>query len=276
MKIIVIGDLHLGITEKYMIEHVAKEAASVNPDVIVFAGDNAESISGTKKFEQLLKIYRRAYKGPLAVVLGNHDLYVNPKFTTDKTSLDLWNHILKDKAEKIGGVIWLEDNNFIFENVALVGSYLHYDYSSKDKVGPCAGLADEYYRINKDIADIKYHVGLPNDKEFAKQIGDKFRARLMSAQMDNNVSKIIIVTHVPCMECLVTRRPQDYEWSKSTAYFGNLSHEEYIKSCTKVVQVVSAHSHVQHFAEIESYNRTIKCCTLASDYHDPVNMLIEM
>jgi len=276
VKAVIVGDIHLGITDKQTVQGVAADAAALNPDVIVFAGDNAESISGVRKFEQLLKIYRKIYNGPLAVVLGNHDLYVNPQFTKDKTSLDLWGHILKDKANKIGGVVWLEDDNFVFNEVALVGSYLHYDYSSKDTVGPNAGLSDDYYRINKNIADIKYHIGLPDDKEFARQIGVKFRERLTNAQNDDNVSKIIVVTHVPCMECLITRYPHDNEWSKSTAYFGNLSHEEYIKSCTKIVQIVSAHSHVQHFAEVFSFNRVIKCCTTASDYYNPINLVIEI
>jgi hypothetical protein len=132
---------------------------------------------------------------------------------------------------------------------------LHYDLSAKDKVGPVAMLPDEYFIANKAniINDGRFFVGLPADKDFAKMVGEGFRQRLVAAKDDQ---AIMVVTHVPCIEQLITRRPNDTRWATSTPFFGNLSHEKLIKSC-------SGHSHQKEEYVFE--NRII-CRSIESDY----------
>ena len=78
------------------------------------------------------------------------------------------------------GFYYLEHTNIVVGNTAIVGSYLHYDYSAKE---PSLNLSDEYYveRKQKITNDGFYLIGLPDDITFAQQIGVEFRKRLLSA-----------------------------------------------------------------------------------------------
>jgi predicted phosphodiesterase len=263
MKIAITADLHYGITSQWELSNLAEDIIRSKPDFIVMAGDIAESIQGPRKFEQCLKLFNK-YEGLIGIILGNHDLYAQKYHKHD--SADLWTHIIKDKADRLG-LVWLEDQNFIYEGVAVVGSYLHYDYSAKDLVGPCAGYGNDFYAKNKKNinADGKYHNGLPNDLEFSASIGEKFRERLLSAQKNLAVRDIVVVTHVPCAEPIITRKPQDYNWSVGTPYFGNLSHQELFLSCNKLKEIVSGHSHVAQ----EGMLGNIRCRVVPSDYGNP-------
>lgn len=268
MRIALTGDLHYGITRSNELKKFATNVKMAEADAFVIAGDVAEVLNGPNSFSSCLQIFRKAIDCPILVLAGNHDLYSRPEFVHN--SADLWSNMLKSMTED-AGCHYLETSNFVVGNVAIVGSYLHYDYSARDKVGPCGVLPEEWYITNKRdiIVDGTYHIGLPPDKQFSEEIGQAFRHRLSAAQDDPQIETIVVVTHVPCMECLVTRRPYDFQWSSGTPFFGNLSSESFIRSCSKVRYVFSAHSHVEQSGEIQTENGTIFCHTASSDYHIP-------
>ena len=153
-------------------------------------------------------------------------------------SRHLWEQLLPQICEE-EGALYLEHKNYYINNLAIVGSYLHYDYSAHDKN---LMLTPEYYRQNKTIADAHFHRGLGKDTTFSKEVGDAFRERLTEAESRTDIEDILIVTHDPCLDCQMTRKP-DRSWSILNAYFGNLSHEDFILSMSKVRTAVSGHTH---------------------------------
>ena len=277
MKIIITADTHFGITSVQSLEKMAKQIAVQEPDAIIIAGDIAESLSGPKKFSKCLKLFRRFINCPILIILGNHDLYAHGD--APHNSLQLWETILKNKAKKIDDIIWLEDDNYIIDDVAIVGSYLHYDYSVKCKMGPTSGLTPAFFIHNKPevIADGKFHHGLPSDIAFSRQIGEAFKFRLQVAQENPIVKHIIVATHVPCLDSLVTYKNQDYSWAICTPYFGNITYEKDILKCSKVEHVVSAHSHQGYYHKIQRNGmNSVNAHCLDSDYYYPTFLTIEV
>ncbi len=271
MKILVTADLHLGITTLAVLEEFAKSVRKQKPDVVVIAGDIGESLQSIDRIKQCLALFNGDFD--LLTMFGNHDLWVPPWRIKD--SAWLWEH-LPDELSL--GSNYLERHNWIREKIAIVGSYLHYDYSAQDHVGPLSGHASQYFHVNKRTLipnEFKYLRGLPPDIEFAKAIGVGFRQRLLEAENDSRVEKIIVVTHVPCMEEQITRRPFDVGWSSATPYFGNLSHQFLIRHCRKVSHIVSAHSHQGSKVGIADQQGGL-IINLDSDYGSPNWEIIEI
>ncbi len=280
MKIAITGDTHLGHSSIENIENMAKKMSDSNPDLRIHLGDIGESTIGTHLIAEALQILKID-----AAIVGNHDLWVNT--SSRNTSLDLFYSILP-KLFIYNRFHYLEDQNLIKDNVAVVGSYLHYDYSAQDTCGKAVNYIktkfsdlgfDEYYslfkkRINNDGIYLR---GPTTDKNFAEYIGNKFRSRLMQAEQDEAIDHIIIVTHVSCMPSQITRKPDDLEWSIGTPYFGNLSHVDFIKSLTKVKYVVSGHSHRgNHKTEIFDDGQKVQVINLDSDYKKPTFITLEI
>ena len=117
---------------------------------------------------------------------------------------------------------------------------------------------------------------MPDDKTFSAQIREKFITRLKFAEQNITINKIIVVTHVPCLEVLITRKPHDHNWSRGTPFFGNLSSEADILNCTKVTHVVSAHTHIAIDTIIKKYNRKIRCINIGGDYSRPATVILEL
>lgn len=62
----------------FIIEEMAERMEEHLPDVIVIAGDVAESLQTPNHFGTALHIFRKTYPfADLLVVPGNHDLWVN-------------------------------------------------------------------------------------------------------------------------------------------------------------------------------------------------------
>lgn len=297
MRIALTGDLHLPITDARTLQQFAAHLAEENPDVLGLLGDIGE---GAQYFSQCLKIFRDALpKTPILVVPGNHDLWVHNR---GETTPELLHTILPAIAAQYD-MVWLETDNSISGEIAFVGSYLHYDYSAKDRVGPASRLPDEWFAANKNsIINDRYMEGQPDDKTFARELGNAFRGRLLRAHDDPQVKKIVILTHVPCIEEQITRRPQDYQWSVATPYFGNLSHCRFIGSLPKVSHIISAHSHranhcdsadrgcdnamseyelYQHLRDTNDGGHTgrpwpVATWTLGADYRKPTHITLEI
>lgn len=280
MRIAYTADIHNCHDYKATLESLAENIFAENPDLIVVGGDIGETRIDVKLFEEVLRIL-----GKGAFVLGNHDLWTSP--IQMHTSRDLWESILPQIGSDLGWH-YLESKNWIQNGVAVVGSYLHYDYSAADPEGAAVThirtnfpdwTTDEYYERMKQrvVNDAKYFTGLPRDKVFAKQIGDAFTKRLLIAENDPEVHSIVVTTHVPCMPSQVTRKPQDWHWSCATAYFGILSHVETIMGCSKVKCVISGHSHHGNRETVEfNDGHQVEVINSDADYGKPTFEIIEV
>jgi 3',5'-cyclic AMP phosphodiesterase CpdA len=280
MKIVVTSDLHYPTTTAETMRQFASKIASEHPAIIVLAGDLGETLVDFTNFPEAIRFIKDACPNTDVLVLaGNHDLWVpeNP-LIEDRDSRWLWETGLPEftLAEDAH---WLEGENFTKDGVCIVGSMLHYDYSVRDTTGPTAGLPTEYFITRKAsiINDGRFLRGLPSDQEFAKTIGDAFQKRLQTAQDDPAVKVVVVVTHVPCVEELITRRPNQYAWACATPFFGNLSSETVIKSCSKVRYVISGHSHVDQRGQMKRADGSqVEFRTVASDYATPQYLAFDL
>lgn len=282
MKIAYTADTHNhpAFIGKDVLETLAEGIFAENPDLIVVGGDIGEVRVDVSLFGDVLRIL-----GKGALVLGNHDLWTNP--TQMHTSNDLWSSMLPQVCQDLGWH-YLESKNWIQDGVAVVGSYLHYDYSAADPEGAALDhikanfpdwTTDEYYeRMKKRVVnDAKFFTGLPRDKVFAKLIGDAFQKRLLAAESDPEVHTIVVATHVPCMPSQITRKPQDWHWSCATAYFGILTHVETIMRCSKVKCVISGHSHQGNRSTVQfDDGHEVEVINLDADYGKPTFEIIEV
>lgn len=272
MRVVITADLHYPITPMVTLERmVADIEKEAMPDVMVLAGDLGETRMSARFFGECLYLFTRSFPNiPILVLAGNHDLWVQPGSEPGWDSEYFWKTALRETTYRLGGM-WLEDGNYFQDGVAFAGSYLHYDYSSKD---PSLVISDDQYMETKSEYnnDGRYLVGLPPDKVFAADIGSKFRQRLSESCSDNKVNRIIVVTHVPPVKENITWRSNDVGWARGTAYFGNLSSEQAILGCHKVTHVVSGHSHV---AQRTIINRSrfnmdnVVAINLGSNYERP-------
>ncbi len=274
MKIIFTADLHYPTTDSATLIRFVEKIKAEKPDILVLGGDLGESLRGTKNFLICLEIFTSRFDIPVLVIAGNHDLWRPEESSIN--SLHLWKTLLPSLTER-AGAIWLEGANYYAGSIAIVGSYLHYDYSAADNVGPAVGLAPEYWDFHKMTSEcinrrctkfgkkIKYDNkpcpvcdsgmgsfgnndgrflrGLPSDVEFAREIGDSFKARLEEAQLSPDTKEIIVATHVPIVDEQVTRNPHDYEWAMGTPYLGCLSYDHWIDACSKISHLVCGHNH---------------------------------
>ena len=276
MKLVVTADLHYPTTSKATLRAFAEQIYSQDPSVVALAGDLGEVYHSIDCFDSCLSLLREVLKEtPILVLAGNHDLWVPLGVPWD--SVNLFNELLP-RVTLAHKCHWLETENYIDGKTAFVGSYLHYDYSAKDTVGPASLLPDEWYEQNRDkILNDRFLKGLPSDREFAKKLGEGFRKRLQAAQDDHQIAIIIVLTHVPCLEEQITRLPQDFQWASATPYFGNLSHQDFIKGLDKVRYVVSGHSHKAIKTTADRGDMPeMQIINLGSDYGKPEFECIEL
>ena len=272
IKIAYTSDLHYPITKDVVISKFAQHLKDIEPDILIFGGDIAE---GSYNLAECLSFFKDIRCTKLAVA-GNHDLW----FINDIASNVAWSRFSQICSDN--DVTCIEDNNFIIGDLAIVGSYLHYDYSAKDPIGSLHYMSDEWYKDNKAFYnnDARFIKGLPDDIELANDIGQKFISRLRAAQENDNIAQIVVISHVPCLSSQIVRKPEQAAWSIGNAYFGILTHEPEILNTQKISHVISGHSHQYVNTEINGHDnlstRKIKVFVNPSDYGSPQVTIINV
>ena len=128
MKIAFTTDTHLvlgyeGMTTEAQLLALRDDIHAEEPDVIIHGGDIGEvRIDQRNITEVLLRLGETNIE--CVGICGNHDLWTNPG---PVTSAVLWSEVIP-KMFKDHGWTYLEHENWIKDGVAIVGSYLHYDY----------------------------------------------------------------------------------------------------------------------------------------------------
>ena len=266
--IVVTSDLHLGITKEAHIKQLAERIETEQPDLTVLAGDIGE---GLDNFRSCLHLFSRL-PGTVAVLAGNHDVWAQ-----GHSSQDLWEFLLPE-AVRDAGMLWLEDDVWRQDGVAVVGSIGWYDYSAVDPTIP--PHPPEYFAAQKRKYNMDaMYVDWPwSDGEFAARVGDALWARLRQLEADPDVSSIIAATHVPLFDIQMARKPADPRWGFSNAYFGNLTLGQRILQSNKLHIVVSGHTHVGRDGLVTRPHApglpSIPVSVLASDYNKPAYQVI--
>jgi 3',5'-cyclic AMP phosphodiesterase CpdA len=267
IRIIFTADIHLGITSLPRVMQLVNEIETGKPDLVAIAGDIGE---GIENFELVLEEFRRLGV-PVGVVAGNHDVWNHDKNTPSKLMYEK----LLPKAAKSTGTTWLETENLIVGGVALVGSIAWYDYSAQDPAQKTT--SDECWKLKgKHNADAWMVDWEWNDFEFCKIIQPDFEERLKSAQDDETVREIVILTHSPIFDAGIARKPNNPDWAFSNAYYGNLTFGEIASKFSKVTHSIAGHTHAGRDAIVEVDNRKVRVVTLNSKYEGPVYITIEL
>lgn len=275
MRIALTADLHFvkDSPREAPVKELAKAIKHHNPDILVIAGDIGESLQSLENVTACLKIFSDVAEVRCALA-GNHDLWCAPD--SPLSSKSLWENELPTIARELQ-YYWLDTQNVVVGEIAIVGTYLHYDYSAQDVVGPTSSFSKEYFAVNKYKINNDGNFLILSDVEFSTAIANQFLARLQLAQNDPVVKTIIVVTHVPCLECLVTRKPQDFNWSVGTPYFANLSYEKHILACGKVEYVICGHTHKKIRCSVDRGNMpAVQAINIGGDYGAPELVVIDV
>lgn len=267
MKLAITSDLHLPITPLTPIVHLANQVAEYQPDAFIVAGDVGESVPD---WQRCLAALKSIVEAPLLVLAGNHDLWTRGVWPSQK----LFEELLPEQTGKVGG-IWLEGEAWVKDGVAVAGSIGWYDYSAIDpqfRDEPPEVIARRKREFNYDANGIDWKW---TDPEFAGIVAKKLLATLDRLEADSSVRQIIVVTHVPLLDCQMCRKPHDPRWGFSNAYFGNLTLGQEVVKRRKVTRIISGHTHVGREGSVPAAGREIAARVIASEYGRPVWLELE-
>ena len=266
-RIVITSDTHLGITSLPRLIKLLNDIRAAKPDALAIAGDIGE---GTENIGIALEEFK-SLGIPIAACAGNHDIWNLDKFHPSEL---LWTQILPNIANE-NKTIWLENEILTVSGVAIVGSIGWYDYSAQD---PAFKTSDEecYSRKREFDADA-WMVDWPwSDIEFCNIIRPGFYSRLERAQNDSKIKSIIVVTHCPIYEKQIRRKPGNFKWGFSNAYYGNLTFGKMAEEFDKITHVVSGHTHAGADGIEEINGRSVRVVTLDSQYDDPVFLVLDL
>ncbi len=128
-------------------------------------------------------------------------------------------------------------------------------------------------RVNNDARCLDWPWG---DREFAAELLAGFEQRLGALAADSGVRDTLVVTHVPPFEANMLRKPGDFAWNFSNAYFGNFTLGRAIAACPKVSHVVSGHTHVGASWRAPGAAGEILSSVVDSDYGRPATVELNL
>jgi hypothetical protein len=266
-RLVVTSDTHLGITSMPRIAELVKSIEREKPDAVAIAGDVGE---GRENFGLVLDEFRHL-EVPIALVAGNHDVWNHDKQSPSRL---MYESILPGITESAGAV-WLETKNMVVGKSALVGSIAWYDYSALDSAWKTS--PEECWRRKKEFDADAWMVDWEwNDLEFCRIIQPGFEEHLKTAQSDEQIENIVLITHSPIFDPQITRKSNNPAWAFSNAYYGNLTFGNIALRFPKVTHAIAGHTHAGRDKVIELEDRKIHAVTLNSQYNDPVYIVIEL
>lgn len=274
MRLIVTADLHFnhGHSKPLAIELIEKINRTAG-DVLLVIGDTA--VADGPELEQALSLF--TFRGPKLFVAGNHELW-----TKRDDSLSIFREELPARVRALGWH-WLEDDPFVIDDIAIVGSVGWYDYSfavpeleidsrfyeAKIAPGVAERLEEHKHLIHGDESPAALDViARWNDGKFVKlgQSDSAFtqdRLESLSHQLDAHRDKksIIAAIHtVPLPQLLPPRRGM--QWDFARAYLGSPRIGELLLSRPNVSHILCGHSHWPMETTIDS----VRAINIGSGY----------
>jgi hypothetical protein len=125
VKILLTADTHLlKATERKTLELLRRWVFEQRPDCLVVAGD----LSSAAHAEHTLEQFRASFPdGPIVVCLGNHDFWLHDAVRGQFHSLEQVIERIWAPAAQRFGVTVLDIENWVSDDLTIVGGYGHYD-----------------------------------------------------------------------------------------------------------------------------------------------------
>lgn len=264
-RIVITSDLHLGITMRYEIDEMIAAIAMEQPDLTIIAGDIGE---GMTHIRTCLRLFREV-PGQMAALAGNHDLWA----LDGGHSAEVWERELPE-AVRAAGMLWLEEDVWRADGLAVAGSIAWYDYSGADPAIP-PQTEDYWVETKRQMhPDAKYLDWPWSDIEFAVRCGAGLAARVAALDADPSVNDLLLVTHVPLFREQLVNRPEIPRWGYGNAYFGNLTLGQRVRHSPKLRAVVSGHTHIGVKATLAG-EPAAPVWVNPSDFHKPRYVVYE-
>jgi len=183
MKIIWCTDIHLNFVDLFKLNAFCRKITSLKPDVVLIAGDIAESDG----IVEMLLALEREIQCPIYFVLGNHDYYESSIKDVRKRVIRTSNESSYLQYLTNTGIIKLTPDTCLIGHDSWsdgrYGDYLNSDIMLNDYV-----MIEEFKGLDK-----------PSRFKKLNELGDEaavfFREKLSEALL--NYQHILILTHVP-------------------------------------------------------------------------------
>ena len=252
-------------------------------DSFVIIGDVAESLElDSRHFgENHKKLFKCIKKLPvknIAFCAGNHDIWNNRGLD----SWEIFTERLKDIADD-SGLTYLESENLYTEELAIVGTMGHYDYSLATKGLEVNGIKVEEDHYETKILpgykaplwnDAKYIHWPYGDKEACENICSAFDKRLDEAIKKRD--RIIVATHtVPILEMNSHHYKEKPVSNFLNAFSGTTRLGEIILSHANKGKAIKAFSGHTHLAAGPVSISGVEFQNIGSDYGTPLYICLE-
>lgn len=286
VRFLITADIHYNHPRsRKLADELIDQMNAAGGDGVLVIGDTG--VADGDSIEQALG--RFTIPGPRLFVAGNHELW-----THGDDSYRFYHEQLPLRLDAIGWR-WLEDEPFVGDGFAIVGSVGWYDYSMAEpslgiperfyaaKVSPgAAERLSEFKPLLAESADVSPHardvVARWNDGKFVKlhrgdpDFLDELLERL-EKQLDSlrDIPRIVAaVHHLPFAELLPPRHTAQWDFVK--AYLGSGRIGELLLRYPNVNRVYCGHSHYPAKAEISHISAT----NLGSGYRNKHYEIIDL
>ncbi len=243
MRIAAISDLHVlpDGSDIELLSSIKRRVEEISPDVFVIAGDISDQLELVSKSLSQLRVPDCTN----LFVAGNHDIWFEEG--KSPTSLDKYSKHIREMCDK-NGFIHLPDHQFIYDDIAFVGSIGWYDYSfRRAELGiPIENYEQKEYRgaVWYDIFKIDWRF---SDIEATALFNQKLEYDLST--LPDDVTQVVYVSHhLPFRELTVYK--DRLPWDFHSAFMGAQSTGQILKNDERFILSISGHSHVRNKIQI--------------------------
>lgn len=286
MRVLATADLHFNHSRsRPQAEELIARMNDAGGDVLLVVGDTAAADG--PELEQCLSLFR--FDGPKLLVAGNHELWTH--------GADSYAVFRDDLPRRVGalGWHWLQDDPFVKEGVAIVGSMGWYDYSFaprglevpsrfyEHKVSPGAaerlpefaplleGKDDVPAAARQIVArwnDGKFVKLHRSDEAFLEELVVQLRQQLSGLSRCGRV--VAGIHHVPFVQLLPPARGTHWDFVK--AFLGSPRIGQLLLQFSNVSHVICGHSHFAAEAQIDH----IRAINIGSGYRHKTFIELEI
>jgi len=245
LRLVVFSDLHIDLVagptrQRIVLAELAAGLDALDPDIVLYAGDLANSLEPVRR--SLLPLAR----GRLAnlFVPGNHDAYLSD---TERANLDDSDgHLLRFRGlVQAAGWHWLPGAPLLLGSFGFAGAMGWYDYSFAD---PALGAGEMAYRRGR------FGSAIWNDMNYARfrRPDEEVAARdlaALSADLDmlgvtpeGGPPTVVTTHHLPYRELLI-HRFYDRGWEFCNAFMGTRALGELFDTRPSIRLAVAGHTH---------------------------------